>query len=77
MMTAGAYATSVPSSAVCSDFGERAAVVGAQAGEHGAVVVGVEDALDHHVVAGDHVDQADVRRAGLSRSRGTTRRRLS
>ncbi|GHK01695.1 hypothetical protein SY2F82_34920 [Streptomyces sp. Y2F8-2] len=48
----------------------RAAVVGAQLGEHVAVMVGVEDAFDHDViagvqgVAGRQVDQADVRRSG-------------
>ena len=47
----------------------RAAVVGAQLGEHAAVAVGVEDAFDDDVesggkrVAGGEVDQADVRRS--------------
>lgn len=41
-----------------------------QAGDHVAVAVGIQDSLDHHVVAGvervagDRVDQADVGTAG-------------
>lgn len=48
----------------------RAAVVGAELGEHVAVAIGVGDAFDHDVesgvqgVAGSQVDQADVRGPG-------------